>query len=180
MKKRVVWRGWIAILIAATSLLCSCRAELPSYFAYREQAFSAEVGWKDGGEEARAKISVTPEASAYGLKVEYLAPPALEGIVLTGRCDETGQLCGEASVALDGVVLELEGVAVEGFFLPATAFLAGEELLRVERAGEDYRVTLESGWELSLNASGVPKGCRGETVDFWVVWWEFPEKNNQK
>ena len=180
MKKRVVWRGWLATLTVGVLLLCSCRAELPSYFGFRERAFSAEIGWEDGGGESCAKISVTPDGGSYGVEIEYLAPPALEGVMLTGCCDGEGHLCGEASASLDGVVIEMEGKALEALFLPATAFLAGEEILRVEREGEVYRVALESGWELSLNASGVPTGCRGETVEFWVVWWDFPEKSIQK
>ena len=178
MKKKVAFWGWIATLLAGIFLLCSCRTELPSYFAYREKAFSAEIGWKDADEEKRAKVSVTPEGSTYGLEIEYLAPPALAGITLRGRCEGNGSLCGEATASFDGVELEVEAEALGRFFQPATAFLAGEKLLRVEREREEYRVALESGWELSLDASGVPKRCHGETVDFWVVWWEFPEKSN--
>ena len=99
------------------------------------------------------------------MRVEYLSPTSLKGMVLT--CDK-----GTCEVRLGELCFACEREEVEGFLSPATAFLLYGDAKSVQKEGENTVLTFPSGSVLTLSPKGEPISLSGENIDVRVVWWQ--------
>lgn len=99
------------------------------------------------------------------VRVEYLSPTSLKGLILTsdkGTCEvRLGELC-----------FSCEREEVEGFLLPATAFFAYGDAKSVQKEGENTVLTFPTGSVLTLSPKGEPLSLSSEKINARVLWWE--------
>ena len=121
-----------------------------------EVAFSAVVELSPDGEQVR---------------VEYLLPDALCGLILL----TDGETC---EVTLGELSFSCDASEVAGFLRPATAFLPQGDVNSVQRLGENTVLTYPGGEVLTLSASGEPLSLSREDIEMRVVWWQMGAVEN--
>ena len=120
-------------------------------------AFSAVIELSGGGEI---------------LRVEYISPTSLQGLILTAKGEE-------CEVKLGDVCFTCSTEEVAGFLRPVTSFLPYGDAKTVQREGENTVLTFPFGEKLTLSPKGEPLSFFGEEIEMRVVWWESgaEEKN---
>ena len=147
-----------------------------SYYQYTEAAFSARVEGHLNQTATQAKIAAVPTDEGFFVEVEYLAPESLSGLSLTGSCNRQGEPIGEISYRFCNQNGNVDATLCGNLLLPITTMLTPREPMRVERNEEGYLLSFSEDGLLQLNKSSVPTHIRTNTVDFWVVWWDFQVK----
>ena len=114
-------------------------------------AFSAVIELSGGGET---------------LRVEYISPISLQGLILTANGEE-------CEVKLGDVCFTCSTEGVAGFLRPVTSFLPYGDAKTVQREGENTVLTFPFGEKLTLSPKGEPLSFFGEEIEMRVVWWEM-------
>lgn len=166
----------ILFFLALLGVLSACAASPPSYFAYREKAFSAEVAVRRGDLETRCVIEVAPTEAGYAVSVRYHAPTVLEELLLCATCRADGTPVGEVRVQYKGTESMRPVVEVQGLLQPATVWLTGDAFERVTHLDRGYRLELANGTALLLDDGGNPQTAQLTSAEFWIIWWENGKK----
>ena len=162
-KEEMKTRQFLLCLVVGMSLLlCGC-APARSGTDYLTAGGHGEVVGRVNGMEFSAVIELGKNGET--LRVEYLSPTSLKGMVLT--CDK-----GTCEVRLGELCFACEREEVEGFLSPATAFLLYGDAKSVQKEGENTVLTFPSGSVLTLSPKGEPISLSGENIDVRVVWWQ--------
>lgn len=132
----------------ADHLLHGGRGEVSGHVG--ELAFCALAEIAPGGERVR---------------VEYLSPPSLCGLVLTLE----GSFC---EVRVGGTVFTCSPGEVAGLLRPATVFLTNGDAKTVQREGENTVLTFSDGGRLTLSSKGEPLAFSRGDLFVSVVWWQ--------
>ena len=103
------------------------------------------------------------------VRVEYLAPASLCGLVLVAE----GERC---EVSLGAVRYACDVSEIEGLLRPVSSFLPQEEAKSVQRIGENTALSFASGGTLTLSPKGAPLSFSGEEFNVRVVWWQSGNK----
>lgn len=156
-------RHFLLFVVVLVSLWAVGCAPARSGMDYLTSGGRGEVSGKMGDLEFVAVVEIAP--SAEFLRVEYLSPASLCGLVLEVR----GESC---EVTLGEVNFTCEAKEVSGFLRPVSAFLPQEEAATVQKSGENTILTLLSGGTLTLSPKGEPLAFTHEDIDVRVVWWE--------
>ena len=159
----------IAVLILLGVLGCgvSCAPPVPSPDEGMQGAFSAELAGELYGVSFCARLEVAVGEEGRRICLEYLSPPALEGLILEKYAG------GESVTLTQGEQrLETTSTAVAGWLLPAESLLSvGEEPpLSVERSGEgNYRFALSGERILTVDPEGIPQSLSSPNVSLSVL-----------
>ena len=156
-------RHFLLWLVVGVSLLWLGCAPARSGTDYLTTGGRGEVVGRMNGTEFSAVIELGKNGET--VRVEYLAPTALNGMVVTSD----GETC---EVYLGDVSCSCKATEASGFLLPATAFLLYGDAKSVQKAGENTVLTFPCGSVLTLSPKGEPIALSGEDIDVHVVWWE--------
>ena len=156
-------RHFLLFVVVLVSLWAVGCAPARSGMDYLALGGRGEVSGKMGDLEFVAVVEIAPGAEF--LRVEYLSPAALCGLILEAR----GESC---EVTLGEVTFVCETAEVAGFLRPVSAFLPQEDAATVQKAGENTTLTFPSGGTLTLSPKGEPLSLVREDIDVRVVWWE--------
>jgi len=159
--------------------LSSCRDATPSFLAYREQGFSAEIRGTLNRIEIDAKVTVAPRQDGYEASVEYLGGGGLDGVSVSARCNGAGEPIGKAEVRLSGKSLSADAGEVYGLLLPATAWLMPTAHERVRKNDDGYLLHFPTDILLQLDDSLSPRRLQRTDADFWIVWLEKSENTSK-
>lgn len=163
-------RHFLLSVVVLLSLLGEGCAPARSRADYLSLGGSGEVRGKMSGMEFSAVVELFPGGES--LRVEYLSPASLCGLVLVSDGKSCEVTVGELSFAC-------HADEVSGFLRPVTAFLQGESAASVQREGENTVLTFPTGEVLTLSPSGAPISLMGEDMDLQVVWWEMGVKSEK-
>ncbi len=150
----------VVVLMSSWAIGC---APARSGMEYLSSGGRGEVRGKMSGVEFSAVVEISSDGE--DLRVEYLTPASLCGLILTARNEECEVKLGEV-----GFTCNVSEVA--GFLRPVTAFLPQEEAATVQREGENTVLTFPTGGTLTLSPKGEPLSVTREDIDMRVVWWE--------
>ena len=145
----------------------SCAPSLPAPDGGMTGSFSAELAGELYGVSFCARLEVTEEETGRKIRLEYLSPPALEGLILETVAGEEG-----VTLTLGEQRLETTAAAVAGWLLPAEALLlVGEEPpLSVERNGEgSYRFVLPGETIFTVDPKGIPQSLSSPNICLSVL-----------
>jgi hypothetical protein len=170
-KEEMKTRHFLLCLVVLMSLLlCGC-APARSESDYLTKGGRGEIVGSLNGMDFSAVVAIGKNGE--NISVEYLSPTSLKGLVLTsggGACEvRLGELC-----------FTCEREEVEGFLLPATAFLAYGDAKSVQKEGENTVLTFPTGSVLTLSPKGEPISLSGENIDVRVVWWQSGTEKNTR
>ena len=153
-------------------LLSACHTDVPDFFAFREQRFSAEIKGSLRGQEFCARIS--SDCGADGKKsicIEYLSPASLCGVTVSASLCENGR-AEDCRISFGELSFELPSEKENKLLDPILALFADKEAQTVEKRTDGYHVTLSGGQRLVLSSEGIPVEYASDTLFFDVVWWE--------
>ena len=119
------------------------------------------------GEMSGVAFSAVVEIAENGehVRVEYLSPASLKGMVFVTE----GETC---EVFLGDVSFVCDPCEVAGFLRPATAFLQHGGANSVQKEGENRVLTFPTGETLTLSPSGTPISLNRDDIHLRVIWWE--------
>ena len=150
------------IVVGVSLLLVGC-TPARSEADYIRTGGRGEVVGSLNGLEFTATIELGKNGES--VRVEYLSPASLCGVILVSD----GERC---EVHLGEVSFSCEASKMSGFLSPATAFLLYGDAKSVQKAGENTVLIFPSGSVLTLSPKGEPIALSGEDIDVRVVWWE--------
>ena len=156
-------RHILLLLVVGVSLLCSGCAPARSEMDYLLVGGRGEATGELRGMAFCALVEVG--AGGAWARVEYLAPEALKGMVLTLE----GEVC---KVALGDLNYTCAATEVEGFLQPVSVFLIKETAATVQKEGEDTVLTFPGGSKLTLTPRGEPLAFEGEDISVRITWWQ--------
>lgn len=156
-------RHFLLWIVVGVSLLLAGCTPARSGTDYLVTGGKGEVAGKLNGMDFTAVIELGENGET--VRVEYLTPTSLCGLVLTSD----GERC---KVNLGEVVFSCEFSKMIGFLQPATAFLLYGDAKSVQKEGENTVLTFPSGSVLTLSPKGEPLALSGEDIEVRVVWWE--------
>ncbi len=156
-------RHFLLLLVVVMSLLAQGCAPARSNVEYLSAGGRGEVRGEMSGMEFCAAVEIGEGGGR--VRVEYLSPASLCGLVLTAE----GERC---EVRLGDVNYTCTTSEVAGFLRPVTAFLPQGEAGSVQRVGENTVLTFPTGGTLTLSPKGEPLSLASEDMDMQVVWWE--------
>ena len=156
-------RHFLLLVVVLLSLCGAGCAPARSGADYPTTGGRGEVRGAMGDVEFSAVIELSPGGER--LRVEYLSPSSLCGLVLVSD----GKTC---EVTLGELSFACHADEVSGFLRPVTAFLKGKDATSVQRVGENTVLTFPSGEVLTLSPTGAPISLVGEDLNLQVVWWE--------
>lgn len=152
----------LLVVVLMSSWAVGC-APARSGMDYLSEGGRAEVR----GEMSGVAFCAVVELSKNGerVRVEYLAPDSLCGLILVAE----GERC---EVCLGDVSFACSTGEVVGFLRPATAFLLQGDANTVQRVGADTVLTFPTGGTLTLSPQGEPRYLVREDIEMRVVWWQ--------
>lgn len=156
-------RHFLLWIVVGVSLLWLGCTPARSGTDYLTTGGRGEVVGKLNGMDFTAVIELGENGET--VRVEYLTPTSLCGLVLTSD----GERC---EVNLGEVSFSCEASKTDGFLLPATAFLLYGDAKSVQKEGENTVLTFPSGSILTLSPKGEPLALSSEDIEVRVVWWE--------
>ena len=156
-------RHFLLWIVVGVSLLWAGCTPARSGTDYLVTGGRGEVVGKLNGMDFTAVIELGKNGET--IRVEYLTPTSLCGLVLTSD----GERC---EVNLGEVVFSCESSKMIGFLQPATAFLLYGDAKSVQKEGENTVLTFPSGSVLTLSPKGEPLALSCEDIEVRVVWWE--------
>ena len=158
------------LVVGVSLLLCGC-TPARSGTEYLTVGGRGEVTGRMNGMEFSAVIELGKSGET--VRVEYLTPTALDGIVVTSDRENCEVNLGEVSFSCE--VTEMSGL-----LLPATAFFAYGDAKSVQKEGGNTVLTYPSGSVLTLSPKGEPISLSGEDIDVRVVWWQSGTEKNTR
>ena len=162
-------RHFLLLVVVLMSLLMFGCAPARSETEYLKTGGSCEVSGQMSGMDFSAVVEIA--VGGERVRVEYLSPESLCGLVLTSD----GETC---EVQLGEMYFTCKAVDVVGFLRPATSFLQPQEASSVQKEGENTVFTFSTGEQLTLSAKGEPLSLVGEDISMRVVWWQSTEPSN--
>ena len=129
--------------------------------SFRDTCFRAEIDGLLGDVSFGAII----EQTAAELRITYLCPDALEGIVLCKSGDRVFIKSGEQTQ-------EIDEKSVSGLLSPLTVLLERKAPTRIRKTEDGTALTLGNGAILRLNQNGNPIAYESDMLRFLTVWWE--------
>ncbi len=152
----------LLIVVLMSSWAVGC-APARSGMDYLVSGGRGEVVGKMSGVEFSAVVELSGGGEA--LRIEYLSPNSLQGLILRAEG-------GECEVKLGDVCFTCGVDEVAGFLRPVVAFLPQGDAETVQKMGENTVLTFPSGGTLTLSPKGEPLSLEGEDIEVRVVWWE--------
>ncbi len=150
----------VVVLMSSWAIGC---APARSGMDYLASGGRGEVRGEMSGVEFSAVVDVSKGGEL--LRVEYLSPDSLCGLILTASGEECEVKLGEVQFVCDTS-------EVAGFLRPVTAFLPQGDANTVQKEGENTVLTFPAGGTLTLSPKGEPLSLTREDIDMRVVWWE--------
>lgn len=138
-------------------------------------AFTAEIRGTRGADAFTAKIGVYPTDGDTCVRIEYVTPDALAGIVVEACCKEDGTPTGEAEILRAGVSERLDAESLAGLLTPVSRLLALDEHTAVQKEGEIYELQFADGATVRVNGAGDLVSYRDAHIRYDVVWLERRE-----
>lgn len=160
-------RHFLLLLVVVMSSLAVGCAPARSNTDYIVSGGRGEVEGEMSGIAFCAVVEIGEGGSR--LRVEYLAPASLCGLVLVAE----GERC---EVFLGNVRYACDTSEVAGLLRPVTAFLPKEEAKSVQRVEENTVLSFPSCGTLTLSPKGEPLSFLGENITARVVWWQSGNK----
>ena len=160
-------RHFLLLLVVVMSSLAVGCAPARSNTDYIVSGGRGEVEGEMSGIAFCAVVEIGEGGSR--VRVEYLAPASLCGLVLVAE----GERC---EVFLGNVRYVCDTSEVVGLLRPVTAFLPKEEAKSVQRVGENTVLAFPSGGTLTLSPKGEPLSFFGENITARLVWWQSGNK----
>ena len=179
--KKSIFRLTCALFLLFSLLFSlSCASSVPSYFAYADAFFSAEVRGELYGRAFCARIERRPcKESPNGAEVSvcYLAPTDLAGIgVVAAQAGE--EVSSQTALATLGELsLSVGRESVEGWLCPIDRLLALRQTPIAEIARQDsgFTLRLSDGSILKIDDNGTPLSLDAGDLKYEVVWLEWLE-----
>ena len=159
-------RHFLLLIVVLVSLWTVGCAPARSEMDYLATGGRGEVSGKMSEMEFAAVVEISSGGET--LRVEYLSPASLCGLILTVRGEE-------CEVKLGDVCFVCDVDEVAGFLRPVSAFLPQEEAATVQKSGENTVLNFPSGGTLTLSPKGEPIAFVQGDIDVRVVWWERGE-----
>ena len=156
-------RHFLLWIVVGVSLLWAGCTPARSGTDYLVTGGRGEVTGRMNGLEISAVIELGKNGET--LRVEYLTPTALDGMVVTSD----GENC---EVNFGDVSFSCEVTEMSRLLLPATAFLLYGDAKSVQKEGENTVLTYPSGSVLTLSPKGEPISLFSAEIDVCVVWWQ--------
>ena len=153
----------VVVLVSSWTVGC---APARSGMDYLASGGRGEVSGRMSGVEFAAVVEIS--SGGENLRVEYLAPASLCGLILTANEEE-------CEVKLGDVCFTCDVDEVSGFLRPVTAFLPQGDANSVQKEGENTVLSFSADGTLTLSPSGEPLSLVREDIDVRVVWWERGE-----
>ena len=157
----------VVVLMSSLAVGCSPAGSEMDYLAAGGRA---EVTGVMNGLAFSAVIELS--GSGEILRVEYISPTSLQGLILTAKGEE-------CEVKLGDVCFTCGTEEVTGFLRPVSVFLPQGDANTVQKEGENTVLTFPCGGALTLSPEGEPLSFAREDIEMRVVWWESgaEEKN---
>lgn len=152
----------LLVVVLMSSWVVGC-ASARSGMDYLVFGGHGEVSGRMSGVEFSAVVELSKNGER--VRVEYLSPDALCGLILTSE----GETC---EVRLGEMCFTCETSKIAGFLRPATAFLQHGEANCVQKNGENTVLTFPASGTLTLSPKGEPLFFEREDIDMRVVWWQ--------
>lgn len=156
-------RHFLLCLVVGVSLVVWGCAPSGSGTDYLVQGGRGEVAGRMGDVEFVAVVEIS--SGGENLRVEYLSPASLCGLVLTLE----GELC---EVRVGEMIFASTPEEVAGLLRPATAFFTYGDAKTVQKEGENTVLTFSDGSILTRSPKGEPLSLVREDVAFVVAWWQ--------
>ncbi len=153
-------------------LFSACSSDVPHFFAFREDRFSAEIKGSLRGQEFCAKISSVGGTNAEkSICVEYLSPASLCGVTVCATLD-SDRKAEDCRASLGSLSFDLPDESATGLLAPILVLLLPNEASTVEKRADGYHLALSGGQKLMISEEGIPVEYASDTLFFRVIWWE--------
>ena len=152
----------LLVVIVMSSWAVGC-APVEDTLDYLTVGGRAEVAGEMSGVAFSAVVEIAKDGEC--VRVEYLSPESLKGMVFVTE----GETC---EVFLGDVSFVCDPCEVAGFLRPATAFLQHGDANSVQKEGENRVLTFPTGETLTLSSSGTPISLNRDDIYLRVIWWE--------
>lgn len=170
MSKRVVASLLLVVLLWGYG---GCATQTPpDYLAFLERAFAAEIRGERNGTAFSAKISATPSADGVTVRVEYLTPDTLSGIVVTSTCNADGGLAGDAEVSRGKTTVRLDSESLFGLLEPVRCWFLLDTHTAVQKDDGGYVLQFADGVTAVMDETGLPSSYSAPSIWYDVIWWE--------
>ena len=150
----------VVIVMSSWAVGCAPAGDTLDYLTVGGRA---EVAGEMSGVAFSAVVEIAKDGEC--VRVEYLSPASLKGMVFVIE----GETC---EVFLGDVSFVCDPCEVAGFLRPATAFLQHGDANSVQKEGENRVLTFPTGETLTLSPSGTPISLNRDDIHLRVIWWE--------
>ena len=150
----------LVVLMSLWGVGCTPARSEPEYL---KTGGCGEVSGRMNGVEFSAVVELSKNGER--VRVEYLSPASLCGLVLTSR----GDAC---EVSLGEMHFTCKATDIARLLHPASAFLLNGEAKSVQKEGENTVLTFSAGGTLTLSSKGEPISFASADMDLRVVWWQ--------
>ena len=162
-------RHFLLFVVVLMSLLGFGCAPVRSDMTYLQAGGCGEVSGQMSGMDFCAVVEIA--SGGERVRVEYLSPQSLCGLILTSE----GDAC---EVCLGEMRFTCKTSDVVGFLRPVTSFLQEGEVDSVQKEGENTVLTFPTGQRLTISTKGEPLAFEGEDVSLRMVWWQSAMQEN--
>ena len=158
----------LLVVVLMSSWAVGC-APARSGLDYLASGGRGEVRGEMSGVEFSAVVELSPKGER--MRVEYLAPDSLCGLIFLTNGDKCEVRLGEVGFVCDAR-------EVVGFLRPATAFLPQGDANSVQKVGENTVLRYPTSGTLTLSPKGEPLSLAREDINVQVVWWQKGTEEN--
>ena len=150
----------VVIVMSSWAVGCAPAGDTLDYLTVGGRA---EVAGEMSGVAFSAVVEIAKDGEC--VRVEYLSPASLKGMVFVTKGEACEVFFGDVSFVCDPC-------EVAGFLRPATAFLQHGDANSVQKEGENRVLTFPTGETLTLSQNGTPISLNRDDIYLRVIWWE--------